>query len=55
MDCDSVIVLKLSGTLVGTEEDCLYLSTYGLPSGSRFYDLADSATLQKLKDVFVIF
>ena len=41
MDCDSVIVLKLSGTLLGTE-DRLYLSTYVPPSGSRFHDSADS-------------
>ena len=39
--CDSVFVLKLSGTLLGTE-DRLYLSTYVPPSGGRFYDSADS-------------
>ena len=27
VDCDNVIVLKLSGALLGTEEDCLFLST----------------------------
>ena len=31
VDCDSVIVLKLSGALLGTEEDCLFLSTYVPP------------------------
>ena len=35
-----MIVLKLSGTLLGTEADCPYLSTYVPPSGSRFYDSA---------------
>ena len=40
-ECDSVIVLKLSGTLLGTE-DCLYLSTYVPSTGSRFYGSADS-------------
>ena len=42
VECDSVIVLKLSGTLLGTEEDRLYLSTYVLPNGNRCYDSADS-------------
>ena len=41
VECDSAIVLKLSGTLLGTE-DRLYLSTYVPPSGSRFHDSADS-------------
>ena len=27
VECDSVLVLKLSGTLLGTEADCPYLST----------------------------
>ena len=34
VDCDNVIVLKLSGSLLGTEEDCLFLSTYVPPCGS---------------------
>ena len=42
MECDCVIVLKLSGTLLGTEEGCLYLLTNVPPSGGRFYDSADS-------------
>ena len=42
VQCDNVIVLKLSRTLFGTEDDCLYLSTYVPPSGSPFYDRADS-------------
>ena len=40
--CDSVIVPTLSGTLLGTEEGCLYLSTCVPHSGSRFYESADS-------------
>ena len=35
MDCDNVIVLKLSGALLGTEEDSV-LSTYVPPCSSRF-------------------
>ena len=35
-------VLKLSRTLLGMEDDCLYLSTYVPPSSSPFYDSADS-------------
>ena len=42
VECDCVIVLKLLGTLLGTEEGCLYLSTNVPPSGGRFYDSADS-------------
>jgi len=42
VQCDNVIVLKLSRTLLGMEDDCLYLSTYVPPSGSPFYDSADS-------------
>ena len=42
VQCDNMIVLKLSRTLFGTEDDCLYLSTYVPPSGSPFYDSADS-------------
>ena len=38
VECDSVLVLKLSGTLLGTQADCPYLSTYVPPSGSCFYD-----------------
>ena len=41
VECDSVTVLKLSGTLLGTE-DRLHLSTYVKPSGGRFCDSADS-------------
>ena len=52
---DNVIVQKLSRTLLGTEDDCLYLSTYVPPSGSPFYDSADSVILQKSKSVSVIF
>ena len=47
VDCDNVIVLKLSGALLGTEEDCLFLSTYVPPCGSRFYEFA------KLNNAFV--
>ena len=42
VDCDNVIVLKLSGALLGTEENCLFLSTYVPPCGSRFYESAES-------------
>ena len=42
VQCDNVIVLKLSRTLLGTEDDCLYLSTYVPRSGSPLYDSADS-------------
>ena len=42
VDCDNVIVLKLSGALLGTEEDCLFLSTYVPHCGSRFYESAES-------------
>ena len=42
VDCDNVVVLKLSGALLGTEEDCLFLSTYVPPCGSRFYESAES-------------
>ena len=42
VQCDNVSVLKLSRTLLGTEDECLYLSTYVPPSGSPFNDSADS-------------
>ena len=42
VQCDNVIVLMLSRTLLGTEDDCLYLATYVPPSGSPFYHSADS-------------
>ena len=45
MNCDSVIVLKLSGALLGTEGDCLFWSTYVPPCGSRFYESAESNCL----------
>ena len=35
--CSNVIVLKISGELFHTNEDCLYISVYVPPSGSPFY------------------
>ena len=51
VQCDNVIVLKLSRTLFGTEDDCLYLSTAVLSTTQR----TPTVILQKSKSVFVIF
>ena len=57
VQCDNVIVLKLSRTLFGTEDDSLYLSTYVPPPAAVLSTTQRTPTviLQKSKSVFVIF
>ena len=53
VDCDNVIVLKLSGALLGTEEDCFCLRTCR-PVVVGFMSLQSQiATSQKLNSAFV--
>ena len=46
INCDNVIfVLKISKSIVGSDSDCLFLSTYVPPIGSNYYELAESNCL----------
>ena len=45
VNCDNVIVLRLSKRVLGSDSDCLFVSVYVPPTGSSYYNVTESNCL----------